>query len=118
LGDHIVVRQIESESRTPGGLYLPDGAKEKPLIGFVLAVGPGKRVEGQGEWAGEWKDGHWVATRLEPDIRVDDMVLFTKYGGHQWRREDGVELMVLREEDILCVIEPSKSDALDVKVAS
>ena len=89
LSDRVVIRRVDSEAVTKGGIVIPDAAAEKADQGTVLAVGPGKRNE-----AGE----------LNPvDVAVDDRVLFGKFSG-QVVKVDGEELLVLKEEDILAVI--------------
>lgn len=89
LSDRVVVRRVDSESVTKGGIVIPDAATEKADSGRVLAVGPGKRN----------KDGQVIAL----DVRVDDRVLFGKFAG-QTVKVDGEELLILKEEDILAVI--------------
>ena len=86
LGDRIVVKPIEREEVTKGGIVLPDTAKEKPQEGKVLAAGPGRLSE----------DGK----RITMDVKVGDVVLYVKYGGTEVKI-DGEELMILRESDIL-----------------
>ena len=86
LGDRIVVKPIEREEVTKGGIVLPDTVKEKPQEGKVLAVGPGRLSE----------DGN----RIAMDVKVGDVVLYVKYGGTEVKI-DGEELMILRESDIL-----------------
>jgi chaperonin GroES len=86
LGDRLVVKPMESEEKTKGGIILPDTAKEKPQEGKVLAVGPGRLTE----------DGK----RIAMEVKVGDVVLYVKYGGTEIKIE-GEELMVLRESDIL-----------------
>lgn len=86
LGDRLVVKPMESEEKTKGGIILPDTAKEKPQEGKVLAVGPGRLTE----------DGK----RMAMEVKVGDVVLYVKYGGTEVKI-DGEELMVLRESDIL-----------------
>lgn len=88
LGDRVVVKVIEQEERTKGGIVLPDTAKEKPQQGEVLAVGPG-RILDNGE-------------RVEPEVKVGDRVIFAKYGGTEVE-VDGEEYLILRESDILAV---------------
>ena len=90
LSDRVVVRRVDSESVTKGGIVIPDAAAEKADKGTVLAVGPGKRTE-QG-------------TVIPLDVNVNDLVLFGKFAG-QNVKIDGEELLVLKEEDILAVIE-------------
>ena len=86
LGDRLVVRPIEREEVTKGGIFLPDTAKEKPQEGEVLAVGPGRLSE----------DGK----RIAMDVKVGDIVVYTKYGGMEIK-VDEEELLILREGDIL-----------------
>ena len=90
LHDRIIIKRSAPETRTASGIVIPDSAGEKPEQGIVLAVGPGKRDE-RGE-------------RIRPDVKVGDTVLFGKYAG-QGVKLDGDEVLVLREEDILGVIE-------------
>jgi chaperonin GroES len=89
LSDRVVVRRVDSESVTKGGIVIPDAATEKADQGTVLAVGPGKRN----------KEGELIAL----DVVVNDRVLFGKFSG-QTVKVDGEELLILREEDILGVI--------------
>ncbi len=86
LGDRVVVKPIEREEKTKSGIYLPDTAKEKPQEGEVMAVGPGRMTE----------DGKRIAL----DVKVGDRVLYAKYGGTEIKVDD-VDLMILREGDIL-----------------
>ena len=86
LADRLVVKPIEREEVTKGGIVLPDTAKEKPQEGEVLAVGPGRLSE----------DGKRVAM----DVKVGDRVIYAKYGGTEIKIEDE-ELVILRESDIL-----------------
>lgn len=90
LSDRVVVRRVDSESVTKGGIFIPDAATEKADQGRVLAVGPGKRD----------KEGQVVAL----DVSVNDRVLFGKFAG-QTVKVDGEELLILKEEDILAVIQ-------------
>ncbi|MBF0353411.1 MAG: co-chaperone GroES [SAR324 cluster bacterium] len=90
LQDRILVKRIEAEEKTAGGLFIPDSAKEKPQEGEVKAVGKGKRLE-NGEL-------------LSPDVKVGDKILFSKYGGTEVKI-DGQELLIMREDDILGVVE-------------
>lgn len=90
LNDRVLVKRLESEDRTAGGLYIPDTAKEKPSRGEVVAAGPGKRAE----------DG-----KIMPmTVKAGDLVLFNKYGGTEVKL-DGAEHLVMREDDILAIIE-------------
>jgi chaperonin GroES len=90
LGDRVVVKPIEQDEITAGGIMLPDTAKEKPQKGTVLAVGSGTRSD-----AGE---------RIPLDVAVDDIVLFAKYAGTEIKLE-GEKVLVLRESDILAIVE-------------
>jgi chaperonin GroES len=90
LQDRIIVKRLKEEEKTKGGLYIPDSAKEKPVEGTVLAVGNGKVLE----------DG--TVRRL--DVKEGDRVLFGKYSGTEVKL-DGEEHLILREDDILGVIE-------------
>ena len=91
LEDRIVVRPNEAETQTASGLVIPDTAKEKPQQGEVLAVGPGKRAESTGEL-------------IPSDIKVGDVVLYSKYGGTEVA-VDGEDLLVLNGRDVLAVVE-------------
>ncbi len=90
LGDRVVVKPLEEEERTKGGIVLPDVAKEKPQHGEVLAVGPGALTE----------DGR----RLPMDVKVGDRVLFAKYAGTEVKIGDE-EYLILRQSDILAIVE-------------
>ena len=97
LHDRVIVRRIEdSTDKTAGGLYIPDTAKEKPQEGEVIAVGEGKYKE----------DG----TRQTLDVKVGDRVLFGKYSGSEIKI-DGEELMMMREDEILGIIERAGASA-------
>jgi len=87
---HVIVSRLESEEKTPGGIIIPDTAKEKPQEGKVLAVGPG-RLDKEGN-------------RITPEVKEGDKVLFTKWGGTEVKI-DGRELMIMKEDDILAVLE-------------
>lgn len=94
LHDRIVVKRLESENRTKGGIIIPDSAKEKPIEGRVVAVGNGKLL----------KDG-----KLRPlDVAVGDVVLFGKYAGNEVKI-DGESFVLLREDDLLAVTEAAQS---------
>jgi chaperonin GroES len=90
LNDRILVKRVEEEEKTAGGIIMPDSAKEKPAEGKVVAVGAGKRND-----AGE---------RIAMDVKVGDRVLFSKYGGTDVKL-DGEKYLIMREEDILGIIE-------------
>ncbi len=89
LNDRVLVKRLESEEKTAGGLFIPDTAKEKPSKGEVVAVGPGKTAD----------DGKHIAMQ----VKAGDAVLFNKYAGTEIKL-DGVEHLVMREDDILAVI--------------
>ena len=90
LHDRVVVRRIDPESKTAGGIIIPDTAKEKPQTGEITAVGPGGRDE---------------AGKLIPiDLKVGDKVLFGKWSGTEVKL-DGVELLIMKESDIMGVLE-------------
>jgi chaperonin GroES len=86
MGDRVVVKPIEKEEVTRGGIYLPDTAKEKPQEGEVVAVGPGKKTD----------DGKLIKV----DVAVGDVVIYAKYGGTEVKLDDE-EFIILRESDIL-----------------
>ena len=90
LNDRALVKRLESEEKTAGGLYIPDTAKEKPCKGEVVAAGPGKLAEN--------------GTRTPLAVKKGDMVLFNKYAGTEVKL-DGIEHLVMREEDILAIID-------------
>jgi chaperonin GroES len=90
LGDRIVVKVLEAETKSKGGILLPDTAKEKPQEAKVVAVGKGKVLENGS-----------VAT---PEVKVGDKVIFGKYSGNEITTKDGEDLLILREEDILAII--------------
>jgi len=90
LQDRIIVKRLESEEKTKGGIIIPDSAKEKPMEGKVIAVGKGK-LNDKGE-------------RIAPDVKAGDKVLFSKYAGTEVKIE-GDEHLIMREDDILGVIE-------------
>jgi chaperonin GroES len=89
LGDRVFVKVSASEEKTAGGLYLPDTAKEKPQVGEVVALGPGKRND----------DG----SRQEPELKVGDKVLYSKYAGTDVKLGTE-EYVLLSEKDILAVV--------------
>jgi chaperonin GroES len=90
LGDRVFLEPLEEgEQKSPGGIFIPDTAKEKPQKGKVVAVGPG-RTNDEGK-------------RLPMDVKVGDNVVFSKYAGTEYR-EDGVDYLIVRESDILAKI--------------
>jgi chaperonin GroES len=90
LGERLVIRREESETTTAGGIVLPDSAKEKPARGTVVAIGTGKLLD----------DG----TRSKSQLKAGDRVLFTSYAGENVEIDD-VEYLLMREDDILAVVE-------------
>ena len=90
LNDRILVKRVESETKTAGGIIIPDSAKEKPAEGEVIAVGSGK-LNDKGE-------------RVALEVKKGDLVLFSKYGGTDIKVE-GIDYLIMREDDILGVIE-------------
>ena len=91
LADRIVVRRHDAEEKTAGGIVLPDTAKNKPQKGKILAVGAGRML----------KDG----TRRGLQVKVGDTVLFTAWAGDEYKEARGDEILLMREEDILAVID-------------
>jgi len=90
LHDRVMVKRLEEERTSPGGIVIPDSAAEKPVQGKIVAVGKGKILE----------DGN-----VRPlDVKVGDKILFGKYSGTEVK-VDGDELLVMREEDVMAVIE-------------
>ena len=90
LHDRVIVKRLESETKTAGGIVIPDSAAEKPVQGKIVAVGKGKILE----------DGSVRAL----DVKIGDKILFGKYSGTEVK-VDGDELVVMREEDVMAVIE-------------
>ncbi|MCR4408612.1 MAG: co-chaperone GroES [Anaerolineae bacterium] len=91
LGDRVVVEPVEQEEKTPSGIILPETAKEKPQEGIIIAVGPGRRDE-----AGE---------RIEMDVKEGDRVLYAKYAGTEVKLEGDKKVLILKESDILAIVE-------------
>ena len=89
LGDKVLVRRVEAESKTAGGIVLPDAAKEKPKRGKIISVGQGKLLD----------DG----TRAKLQVKKGDEVLFSSYAGTEIT-VDGKEMMIMSEDDILAII--------------
>ena len=96
LGDRVVVRRVEEEAKTKGGIIIPDTAKEKPQEGEVIAAGPGARDE----------DGK----RIPMDVKPGDRILFGKWSGSEVKIE-GDELLIMKESDILGVLDPIVAQA-------
>jgi len=102
LHDRVVVKRIEAEEKSKGGIIIPDTAKEKPQEGEVVAVGKGKRLD----------DGKVVPL----DVQKGDRILFGKYSGSEIRI-DGEELLIMREDEVLGVLEGAAKKASSSKVA-
>ena len=90
LHDRVVVRRLDSEEKTKGGIIIPDTAKEKPSEGVIVSVGPGARDEG--------------GARVVPDVKSGDRVLFGKWSGTEVK-VDGEDLLIMKESDIMGIIE-------------
>lgn len=90
LQDRVIVMRTDEETKTAGGIIIPDSAQEKPQQGKVLAVGPGKVLEG--------------GTKLDMTVKKGDVVLFGKYAGSEVKI-DGDEVLIMREDDILGIVE-------------
>jgi chaperonin GroES len=90
LADYLLVEPVEKETTLPSGLVIPDSAKEKPQQGKVIAVGPGRRDE----------DGD----RIPMEVKVGDIVMYKKWGGTE-TKIDGKEMLLVKEDDILAVVE-------------
>lgn len=90
LGDRILIKRVEEVEKTRGGIIIPESAKERPLEGTVIAVGSGKRLE----------DG----TLMKLDVKAGDTILFGKYSGTEIK-VDGVEHIIVREDEVLGIIE-------------
>ena len=90
LGDRIIIKPLEPETKTRGGIVLPDTAKEKPQEGKVVAVGKGKLLDN--------------GTVQKPEVKEGDIVLFGKYSGTEVTTKDGEEYLIVREEDILAIV--------------
>ena len=90
LGDRVLIKRVEEEEKTKGGIIIPDTAKEKPQEGEVVAVGPGARDD----------DGDYIAL----DVKAGDKILFGKWSGTEVK-VDGQDLLIMKESDILGVVE-------------
>jgi chaperonin GroES len=90
LGDRVLVKRVEEETKTKGGIIIPDTVKEKPQEGEILAVGPGARDEKTG-------------ARIEPDVKVGDRILFGKWSGTEVKI-DGDDLIIMKESDVLGIV--------------
>ena len=89
LGDRVIIKLIEVEETSKGGILLPSAAKEKSSVAEVVAVGPGKNIDGK---------------IIPMDVKVGDRVIFSKYSGTEIKYE-GIDYMILKQEDILAIVE-------------
>ena len=90
LADRIIVKQLEAEEKTKGGIVLPDTAKEKPQEGKVIAVGKGKVLE---------------SGQVQPiEVKVGDRILYAKYSGTEITTKNGEEYLIIKEDDVLAVV--------------
>jgi chaperonin GroES len=94
LGDRVVVKRVQEETKSAGGIIIPDTAQEKPQEGEIVAVGPGGRDE--------------KGDRIQPEVKVGDRILFGKWSGTEVK-VDGQDLLIMKESDIMGVLEGSKS---------
>jgi chaperonin GroES len=92
LGDRVLVKRVEEESKTRGGIIIPDTAKEKPQEGEVIAVGPGGRDDN--------------GKRIEMEVKAGDRILFGKWSGSEVKI-DGEDLIIMKESDILGLLDPA-----------
>jgi chaperonin GroES len=90
LADRVVVKPLEAENKTKGGIVIPDTAKEKPQEGKIVAVGRGKVLDN--------------GTVQAAEVKVGDKVLYGKYSGNEITTKEGEELLIMREEDILAIV--------------
>ncbi|MFB3919830.1 cochaperone GroES (HSP10) [Candidatus Velamenicoccus archaeovorus] len=90
LGDRIILKPLEADSKSKGGIVLPDTVKEKPQEGKVVAVGKGKVLDN--------------GTVQKPEVKEGDVVLYAKYSGTEVTTKDGEEYLIVREEDILAIV--------------
>ena len=96
LHDRVVVKRVAEEEKTKGGIIIPDTAKEKPMEGEVVAVGPGARDE--------------KGALVTPDVKAGDRILFGKWSGTEVKL-DGVEYLIMKESDIMGILEGSAAAA-------
>ena len=102
LHDRVVVKRVEEEARTKGGIIIPDTAKEKPMEGEIVAVGPGARDD--------------KGTIVPPDVKQGDRILFGKWSGSEIKL-DGEDLLIMKESDIMGIIEGSSIAIAKMKAA-
>jgi len=91
LGDRLIVRRFEADEKTAGGIILPDNAKGKPQKGKVLAAGPGKLLK--------------TGVRRALQVKEGDTVIFTSWAGDEYKERSGDTILVMREEDVLAVVD-------------
>jgi len=96
LGDRVVVKRVQEETKTAGGIIIPDTAQEKPQEGEVVSVGPGARDE--------------KGDRIAPEVKAGDRILFGKWSGTEVK-VDGQDLLIMKESDIMGVLEGAKSSS-------
>jgi chaperonin GroES len=96
LGDRVVVKRVQEETKSAGGIIIPDTAQEKPQEGEIVAVGPGGRDE--------------KGDRIQPEVKVGDRILFGKWSGTEVK-VDGQDLLIMKESDIMGVLEGAKSQS-------
>jgi len=96
LGDRVVVKRVQEDVKTAGGIIIPDTAQEKPQEGEVIAVGPGARDE--------------KGDRIVPEVKAGDRILFGKWSGTEVK-VDGQDLLIMKESDIMGVLEGAKSSS-------
>ena len=96
LGDRVVVKRVQEETKSAGGIIIPDTVQEKPQEGEVIAVGPGARDE--------------KGDRIAPEVKVGDRILFGKWSGTEVK-VDGQDLLIMKESDIMGVLEGAKSSS-------
>ena len=96
LGDRVLIKRVEEEAKTKGGIIIPDTAKEKPQEGEVVAVGPGT-----------WDDD---GKRIPMDVKAGDRILFGKWSGSEVKL-DGDDLLIMKESDILGIVDPAAAQA-------
>jgi chaperonin GroES len=94
LGDRVVVKRVQEETKTAGGIIIPDTAQEKPQEGEIVSVGPGGRDE--------------KGDRIVPEVKAGDRILFGKWSGTEVK-VDGQDLLIMKESDIMGVLEGAKS---------
>ena len=97
LADRVLVKRVEQEAKTKGGILIPDAAKEKPQEGEVMAVGPGARDD--------------TGKRVEPEVKPGDRVLFGKWSGSEVKL-DGEDLIIMKESDILGIVDHAAARAM------